>query len=100
MVAKGRWLAAKPLKGVKMGQELVAITKPNNDRKPVWTSQSFTQPENWSPAFFAAVAARAAIRNENWQRAQEFVNLGLEFDPKAKELGYLNLILVRQQIPR
>jgi len=59
-----------------------------------------TQPENWSPAFFASVAARAAIRNENWQQAQAFVNLGLGFDPKAKELAYLNLILERQQIPR
>lgn len=49
-----------------------------------------------SSASFAAVAARAAILNGDFNRAAEFIALGRQFDVNDPELGFLARLLGRE----
>jgi len=56
-------------------------------------------PEKGS-ADFAAVAARAAILNGEFDRAGEFISLGLKFDADDPELAYLARLRDREEMTR
>jgi len=54
---------------------------------------------DFSPHFYAALAARVAMRDGDFAEAQRFVELGFAFDPQAEQLQFLSRILARVMPP-
>jgi hypothetical protein len=57
------------------------------------------RPIDWSPSYFAMLAARISLRHGDLDGAQHLVSLGRRLEPQSQELLYLGRILARQSAP-